>query len=708
MGKIKASMVLVVAVVAMALGTSAIANQPGDLDPTFGNGGKAVISDLLEWKSYPRRTVIQPDGKILIMGINFAYGDLENYFLYRLNADGSLDQSFGTGGMVFNPVLGPSFEFFGYGLAVSGGKILVSGSVRDLPSNDFTFALFRFNYNGSRDTTFGTNGVVKVPFNGMNASGMALRTQPDGKIVAFGMLESCSEDCYSEGVVILRFHPNGQPDQSFGMNGMLSITNPELAWASDLTILPNGKLLALGYRLDYVNLYLARINADGTLDGAFGIGGITVLGLENGLLNFAYNTIAVQSDGKIVFPVTNRTPVTGVAQSTTIVRLMTDGTFDTSFGSNGKVVIPAADGSFFESVVVQRNGQILAGYSSNEEQENGVNQFALVRLNSDGSRDTGFGANGILTTQVLARSNFIFDMTLQPNGDLIAVGGVQAINLGALDVGVVRYDLESQATSFDFDGDDRSDISVFRPSDGGWYLNRSSAGFGAVHFGVLTDQLTPADYDGDGKADIAVFRNGTWYWLNSSNGTFGARQWGIAGDLPLPADYTGDGGDDLTVYRDGTWWTLNSATSDIGSVQFGLADDKPVPADYDGDGRIDQAVFRDGVWHLNRSTQGYTAVQFGLATDRPVVADYDGDAKADPAVYRDGMWYVLGSSVGFMEFQFGLAADIPAPADYDGDGRTDAAVFRNGVWYLRQTTSGFYVVNFGSSGDKPVPAAFVP
>jgi (2Fe-2S) ferredoxin len=263
-------------------------------------------------------------------------------------------------------------------------------------------------------------------------------------------------------------------------------------------------------------------------------------------------------------------------------------------------------------------------------------------------------------------------------------------------------------TKFDFDGDSKADISVFRPSDRVWYLNRSTQGFSATQFGLSTDKITPADFDGDGKTDIAVYRDGVWYWLNSSNGSFNAVQFGLANDIPVPADFTGDGRAELAVYRGGNWYTLNLANSQSRAVQFGNATDKPVVGDYDGDKLADFAVYRDGVWRLSRSQRGFTAIQFGLPTDKLVPADYDNDGVTDIAVYRDGIWYQLRSQSGFAAFQFGLAADVPAPADYDGDGKADLAVYREGIWYLLQSTNGFAAIPFGLASDKPVPSAYLP
>ena len=322
------------------------------------------------------------------------------------------------------------------------------------------------------------------------------------------------------------------------------------------------------------------------------------------------------------------------------------------------------------------------------------------------------GGNGVYNVKI---SNVTTSGQVRAN---IAAGAARDI-LGNASAESISSDntitIKFKNRPFDFDGDGKSDVSVYRPSNGVWYLLNSQTGFSAVQFGIAADKIVPADYDGDGKTDIAVFRDGNWYLQRSSSG-FASISFGSPGDIPMPADFDGDGRADLAVYRpsNGTWYVLNLVNNQFNAVQFGIAEDKPAAADYDGDGKSDYAVYRpsNGVWYLLQSTKGFAAVQFGISTDKPVVGDYDGDGKADEAVYRaeTGTWYLFQSTKGFSSIQFGLSTDIPAPADFDGDGKTDISVFRpdNGTWYEMKSTQGFGAVQFGSNGDKPTANAFVP
>lgn len=268
----------------------------------------------------------------------------------------------------------------------------------------------------------------------------------------------------------------------------------------------------------------------------------------------------------------------------------------------------------------------------------------------------------------------------------------------------------------DFDGDGKSDVSVYRPESGAWYvLYSSDLTFRAISFGVSTDIITPGDFDGDGKTDFAVWRPTDGVWHMFSRSLYTNYPFGSPGDVPVPADYDGDGRTDIAVYRpsNGVWYIKNSFDSKGTSFrfeQFGISEDIPVPGDFDGDGKADLAVFRpsSGIWYIMGSRSGFGGVQFGVGTDKPVSSDFDGDGKADVAVYRDGFWHIFGTTAGYYGFGFGYPDDKPAPGDFDGDGKADAAVFRpsNGVWYVLGSSRGFFAVQFGISTDRPIPSAY--
>jgi len=275
------------------------------------------------------------------------------------------------------------------------------------------------------------------------------------------------------------------------------------------------------------------------------------------------------------------------------------------------------------------------------------------------------------------------------------------------------------ATKFDFDGDSKTDLSVFRPDQTEWwYLKSSDAGNGAFSFGTATDQLVPADYTGDGKTDIAFWRpsNGEWFVLKSEDSTFYSVRFGVSGDIPAPGDFDGDGKADTAVFRpeSGTWFIENSSGTGTTIQRFGAPDDVPTVADFDGDGKDDIAIYRPDVseWWQNRSEAGLIAYQFGSENDKAVVADYTGDGSADVAFWRPstGEWFVLQSEDnGFFTVPYGIDTDLPTPGDYDGDGTADFAVFRpsTNTWYIQGSTSGYTQSVFGQPGDIPLPNVFV-
>ena len=280
-------------------------------------------------------------------------------------------------------------------------------------------------------------------------------------------------------------------------------------------------------------------------------------------------------------------------------------------------------------------------------------------------------------------------------------------------------------TSSDFEGDGRSDVGIYRPSDGNWWLRSSSTyGNSVTKWGTTGDVPVPSDYDGDGKTDFAIFRpsSGVWAIFNSATSTVTFRLWGTTGDTVVPADYDGDGSVDVAIWRGstGAFWVRQSSGGTTRIVTWGLPGDLPVRGHFEGTDGADFAVFRpsNGTWYiLNNAAASSRTVQWGITSDRPVPAEYDADGKTDIAVFRpsEGNWYILQSGTMTASiFHFGQNGDTPVPGDYDGDSRVDAAVWRD-------TQSGWYLLNsgtpaalalrldsWGQPGDIALPATYNP
>jgi len=689
---------------------TSISAAAGDVDRSFGAGG--VLRTNFPAVGYEvGGSIFQPDGKYIVVGALNRSGTGRDFYILRFNADGTLDNTFGTGGSTTVSV--STRDDYASGVTIQpDGKIIVVG-ITMLEFNYTDFAVVRLNQNGTPDETFGNAGLTTTSTSGSYEYATDVIVQSDYKIVVAGRGVASGMT-----MTVVRYSPNGTLDDTFDGDGIARIQfSTGLSSSSVVRIQPDGKILIAGAAaigdFTYTVFGLARLNSDGTPDNTFGDGGKVSIDVAiNAAQQSVANDVLFQPDGKIVaVGYTNSGLERGYDFA--LVRLNPDGTPDVSFGNSGKVVthIPESKDDFAVTVELQTDGKLLVAGSSSISSEF---RNALIRYRSDGTLDTQFGNNGIVWRQTPAGSTGIRKMRFDAHGRVFTAGHSR------FEATFVSYQTIG-SRDFDFDGDKKTDVGIFRPSDGSWWYTRSSSNdFRVFTFGASSDIIAPGDYTGDGKADIGVFRpsTGEWFIQRSEDNSFFAFPFGTTGDVPVPSDYDGDGKTDAAVFRpsSGTWFILNSGGGGIGIVNFGNSEDKPVPADFDGDSKADIAIFRpsDGSWWYLRSTDlQFRVFRFGVGTDKPVQGDYTGDGRADIAIFRPstGEWFFQRSEDNsFYSVPFGAAGDMPAPGDYDGDGRFDTAVFRPSTanWFVQRSTAGILITNFGANGDKPIPNAFVP
>ncbi|MDF2466241.1 MAG: hypothetical protein K0Q43_4476 [Ramlibacter sp.] len=412
--------------------------------PTFAPvAGTGIVVTDFGSASYDQglSVVVQADGKILVAGHSNAGGS-SDFAVARYLADGRLNGGFGVDGTVVTDFGSSSLDSAASLTLQPDGKIVVAGFSDIGDNNDF--ALARYTADGSLDVSFGSGGTLVTDFSNpdhldTNDVAKSVTVGPDGKIWVAGFREKNGDYDFA----VARYSANGTPEVIFG--GDLGGFN-DVAYG--VTVQPDGKVLVAGYSDGIVdgdgvsdsNFALQRYKADTTLDTDFGVGGtlVTDFGVQTHDLGFS---VVVQPDGKIL--VAGHT--NGAGADFAVMRYLSNGSLDTSFGGDGKVAIDFGQGAdeFGQSLTLQPDGKILvAGYSFIEEGQ--IFDFALARYNTDGSLDTGFNDTGVLVTDI---GNGTVDeglsVTVQPDGKIV-VAGYSAIvsNDPKPDFAMVRYNAD--------------------------------------------------------------------------------------------------------------------------------------------------------------------------------------------------------------------------------------------------------------------------
>jgi uncharacterized delta-60 repeat protein len=383
----------------------------GVLDPTFGNGAGYVTASTTSGSDAAHTALIQPDGKIVAVGSSVTP---DEFAVERYNPDGSLDTSFGSGGIVIGPAgRGPRAALYPQAGTANDGKIVQLG--RD-PNGQYQ-VLVRYNTNGTLDATFGTGGVVMTAFPGAGFIGLG-----DGVVLTSGgqlVAESDGGAGHVAGQVLMaRYNPDGSLDTTFGQGGEVITSVQQAGVIGTPTLLQqaDGKLIAVtattagGGGLSWE---LIRYNANGSLDTSFGNQGIVTTFTKEGLGSAVlYPSAGTPNDGKIV--------VAGISGTggAEIARYNPDGSLDTTFGTGGDIFTPF--GGTVGQVTLDASGRIVVVGSAGSAN-------VLARFNVNGTPDTTFGSGGVVTT-TFGTSSQGLGVALYPNagtandGKLVVVG----------------------------------------------------------------------------------------------------------------------------------------------------------------------------------------------------------------------------------------------------------------------------------------------
>jgi uncharacterized delta-60 repeat protein len=396
-------------------------------DPSFlaVTGDGIVETDIASGDDFATSVITQPDGKVLVAGGGLN-GAATDFSLVRYNADGTLDTSFGGTGTVTTDF--GSGNDFGRSVALQAdGKIVVAGYAFNGSNNDF--ALVRYNADGTLDTGFSGDGMLTTAIGSGEDTAQSVTIQADGKILVAGVSHNGTNNDFA----LVRYNADGTLDTSFDGDGKLTTTiGTGDDVATSITLQSDGKILVGGRSHNGTNddFALVRYNADGALDTSFnGDGKLTT---DIGTDNDNGESVIVQTDGKILMVGDAKI---GADTEIVLVRYDANGTLDASFDGDGIVTTAIGPGDEKAmAVALQSDGKIVVtGESWNATDAD----IVIVRYNDDGSLDTSFDGDGIVTTGIGPDEDIGLGVTVQPDGRILVSG--YSHNGTDYDFSVLRY-----------------------------------------------------------------------------------------------------------------------------------------------------------------------------------------------------------------------------------------------------------------------------
>jgi uncharacterized delta-60 repeat protein len=391
--------------------------RPGALDASFSGDGK-VRTNFTPYWDMAWGVALQADGRIVAAG-EASDGHRAKFALARYRHDGSRDPSFGGDGRVVTNFFG--YDDIAFDVVVQSDQQIVAAGVTGFG----VFALARYNPDGSLDLSFGGDGKVTTDIAPGLDEGLGAALQPDGKIVVVGT----AGGQIGRRFALVRYNTDGSLDTTFGRGDGIVTTDMSSSWdaADDVAIQPDGKIVVVGTAHSFAgdaNFAVARYNANGSLDRSFSGDGKVQTNFIAGRHGYDYaSAVALDpASGRILAAGSAGDQKTQGGGKFALVRYNSDGSRDSSFSADGKVTTNFTRRlDWIGGLAIQADGKIVAGGAANDHSAE-ESRFALARYNVSGALDLAFGRSGKVMTDFSSGRDFAAEVAIQADGKIVAAG----------------------------------------------------------------------------------------------------------------------------------------------------------------------------------------------------------------------------------------------------------------------------------------------